>query len=152
MITYVFWWLWCSSAVKGLWSRFLWLSCCITERFYFPMSDTSCEINNFPRCVPLVCQQSFHQSFSNARCGTNISHTVCLSAFLLRPSFSVWVLFLFSAPFPFRWRRGGSLDCEAPPSTDVEIVRNFSVEWRRNLTKLREGCFDERTGWGANHV
>lgn len=45
-----------------------------------------------------------------------------------------------------------ALIAKAAQSTDAEIVRNFSVEWRRNLTKLREGCFDERTGWGANHV
>lgn len=63
----------------------------LLHHFVLLLSDTSCEINNIPRWVLLVCQQSFHQSFSNATCGTNASLAVRLSAFLLRPSFSVQV-------------------------------------------------------------
>ena len=78
----------------------------------------------------------------------------CVSVCLPAPSQFLCLGFLFLSPPPSSsdGAKEAALIAKAAQSTDAEIVRNFSVEWRRNLTKLREGCFDERTGWGANHV
>lgn len=46
----------------------------------------------FPDEFYLYGKQSLHQIFSNARYVTDVSLTVCLSVFLLHPSFSVWVI------------------------------------------------------------
>lgn len=122
------------------------------QDFIFLLSDTAVKSITFSDELCLYVSNHFIRAFQMLDVGPmSPSLRACL------PSCSVPVslfgfLSLFSAPFQLRRRKGGSLDCETAQSTDVEIVRNLSVEWRRNLTKLRQGCFDERTGWGANHV
>lgn len=87
------------------------------SHFIFLTSDTSCEINTAPRWALLVCQQSSHQSFSNAKCGNPVSLTACvclLSCSVPLSLFGFFFCFGFPAPFPVpsaQWRQPWLQNC-----------------------------------------
>lgn len=123
MITYVFWWLWCSSAVKGLWSRFLWYHVASLSDFIFPCLTPAVKSITFPDVFHLYVSNHFIRAFQMLDVGL-ISPTLCVCL----PSCSVLVsLFGFCFCFP-------------PPSRSVgaEEAALIAKLHRAQMLKLSE--------------